>query len=426
MTVRFSIAFAVGLVPIAACLPIAAPVFAQTSSSFEFTLDPAQRQANWDAATAEVVKADRNIAGLAQDVRNLLRTQDVVEPYMAGYSMSSANLGDVLALAYFNAVMLANGGKTDDPTQAQIDGIRNQIASASEAQFARLTDAQKQETADRLLYLIILQNALAEGLKGQPALDQWMDAFAKTNSEMLGFDVRQVQMGPSGFVTAAGSSANPVQTSQPIKASTAAPSLGTGRDRILGVGYQSTAVFIPGPYGGSLQQVNKLTVLLKDGRACEDCLEAILKNDAAAMAALEPRDKGRWSKSGQTYRVTFDDGDTDDIAADKLYGPAPKGAALSGRFKAVSGTSVGIATTLSVDFLDLAPNGSFSLEGNTSSLGTYAIANVDRGAQTGRYTVDGYRIIFDYANGTREEESFVFYDKDFLIIGEKAHYIPDD
>lgn len=161
MTVRFSIAFAAGFVPIAACLPIAAPVFAQTSSSFEFTLDPAQRQANWDAATAEIAKADPNIAGLAQDVRNLLRTQDVVEPYMAGYSMSSADLGDVLALAYFSAVMLADGGKTDDPTQAQIDGIRNQIASASEAQFARLTDARKQETADRLLYLIILQNALA-------------------------------------------------------------------------------------------------------------------------------------------------------------------------------------------------------------------------------------------------------------------------
>ncbi len=436
----------IGLMALSIALFAAAapsPAIAQQNDDLTFPIDAQQRQANWDMVTAEVSKADRNIAGLAQDVRNLLRTQDIVDPYMAGYGMSSADLGDVLALAYFSAVMLADGGKTDDPTKAQIDGIRARIAQSSTADFSSLSDAQKQQTADNLLYLVILQNAVAEGLAGQPALNDWMAAFAKTNSEMLGFDVTQVRMGADGFdltdtasgtgqaATRAGQSRSiAALASGPASANAAAQSatMGNGTGDILGVDFDNTLVFMPGFNAGSLQSVNTLTVLLKDGRACQDCLDDVLKGDIAATAARDAGDVGRWRKAGNSYLVTFDDGATREIEAGDLTGPAPAGTKLSGKYEGVSGTSVGLANSLTIEFLNFRPDGTFSADGETSVVGAYASAYVDRAEKTGRYEVDGYRIIFNYANGKREEASLVMYSnkEELLIIDEVPHFIPDD
>ncbi|MEM7667026.1 MAG: hypothetical protein AAF250_14305 [Pseudomonadota bacterium] len=415
---------------------LSAPLAAQQQSAdLRFPLDQEQRQANWDTVAAEVAAADRNAAGMAQDVRNLLRSQNIIDPYMANYGMSSADLGDVLALAQFSAVMLADGGRTDDPTQAQIDGIRAAIGGAAGPDLVALSASEKQNLADRLLYLIILQNAVAEALADQPALDAWMQAFASTNSEILGFDVTQVQVTSTGFATspsapsqssAAGLAAGPAQSAG--SGSQPAPTMGDGKSAVLGVGYQSTMVFVPGFGGGGLNAINTLTVLLQDGRACEDCLTEVLEGTLGQFAAENPDDMGRWRKVGAGYRVTWADGDTDDLEADDLHGPAPAGAKLNGSFKGVSGSSVGIASTLTIDYLDFRPDGSFVADGGTSSLGAYAIASVERAAQSGRYSIDGYRIIFEFANGAREESSFVLYDTDdeFVIIDGLPHYIPDD
>ncbi|MEM6266946.1 MAG: hypothetical protein AAF707_05425 [Pseudomonadota bacterium] len=440
MFVRFFSPFALALAPLACAALPAGPAAAQASDSLDFPLDQAQRERNWDTLAEELAAADSNAAGMVSDIRAFLRKQNVIDPYMAGYGLSSADLGDVLALAQFSAVILANR-RTDDPTQAQVDGIRAAITQAGAAELAALSAPEKQGLADRVLFIMVLQNAIIEALEGQPAREAWLDAFASTNSEMLGFDVAQVRIGPNGFDRSASASQAAPQDSRAalaagpagagMAASPVTPSatrLSNGRESVLGVGYETTMVFVPGFGGGGLNQINTLTTLMKDGRACEDCLTEVLDGTLASFAAENPNDMGRWRKAGAGYLVTFSDGDTREIEAKGLHGPAPAGAQLSGRFKGVSGTSIGIASTLRVDFLDFMPGSRFLFDGSTSSIGAYAIAAVDRAAQSGRYSIDGFRITFEYASGKREEASFVLYDTDdeFILIDGQPHFIPDD
>lgn len=400
---------------------------AQQHASLDSPLDQEQRQKNWNEVAAEVAAADRNAAGIARDVRELLRRQNIVDPYMASYGMSSADLGDVLALARFSAVIMADGGRTDDPTQAQIEGVRTAIAGSATPDSAALSGQEKRRLADLLLHLVILQNAVAEAFTGQPALYEWMSAFATTNSEMLGFDVTRARVGPSGLANGPSSLSQDSAIGAVALVVSEAASIGSGTNEILGVCYQNSIACIPEFTDGILKAVNTLTVLLKDGKACHNCLSDVLEGSLAS-AAIDQRDMARWHKRGQTYVITFEDGDTREFEANKLHEPAPKCTTLSGSFKGVSGTSTGIDNTLTIDYLDFRTDGSFVADGGTSSVGAYAIASVDRAARTGRYSINGYRIIFECANGARDEASFVLYDTDdeFNIIHQTPHYIPDD
>ena len=423
---RFALSLALSVaVPAALAMPTL--VAAQEGADFAFALDRERRADNFDSAAARYAQTDAALGEVAREIAALTRQQDVIEPYMAGYGLTSADLGDVLAMAYFSAVMLADGGRTDDPTQAQVDGLRARIASLGDG-FAGISATERQDLADKLLMDVLVQQAIAEGLVGMPALDAWMAEFATYNSQALGFDVTAVTMGPgglvgSGTVTAAQPASNTGNAAMPVTGR-----LATGRDLVLGIKWSTTLLFVPGFNGGGLSNMEDMTVLLTDGRACGDCLEEVLNGTLAAYARENPDEMGRWIRQGANTRVIFADGEIEEIEPDEIHGAAPPGARIAGEFKNVNGTSVGIANTLTTNYLTFAPDGRFFADGNTSSVGIAATAWVDRAGRTGRYEIDGYRIRFLYDDGEVSESTFVLWEQDdeFVLIDGSAFYVPDD
>ncbi|MCJ2189073.1 DUF6683 family protein, partial [Novosphingobium beihaiensis] len=141
----------------------------------------------------------------AEKLQHLLTSVDVmneVQKQLGRYGMRTDNLADALA-AYLACAWFATRASTDDPTPAQMHGLRNQVARAIGAspEFADATDAMKQQLAEANLIQAVIISGYAETAKAQPALRaQIASAVAEGARKSYGLDLRSMSLSSHGLV----------------------------------------------------------------------------------------------------------------------------------------------------------------------------------------------------------------------------------
>jgi hypothetical protein len=118
-------------------------------AQFAFRPDPVARQRVHARVIAQVRRSDpADATKLATALGSGQFTRDLSR-YLAGYNMSANDLADTTAL-YLAMAWLATRASSADPTRAQMQGLRRQVAAtlASMPTMARASNAAKQEWAE--------------------------------------------------------------------------------------------------------------------------------------------------------------------------------------------------------------------------------------------------------------------------------------
>lgn len=125
---------------------------------------------------------------------------EVDKQVKAMFGLSSTNLADTWAV-YWSYAWLMTQSRTDDPSKAQVVGLRNQFQPILRAlpSVAALTDAQKQEMSDTLLLQVVLFGALAEAWKDDQASRDEFGAGLRGGTQELGLDLGAVTLSEQGF-----------------------------------------------------------------------------------------------------------------------------------------------------------------------------------------------------------------------------------
>lgn len=116
------------------------------------------------------------------------------------FGLSSTNVADVWAV-YWSYAWLMTRGRTDDPTRAQVVGLRNQFRPLllSLPEVAGLNDARKQEMAESLLLQTVMFGALAEAWKDDPGSRTEFGQGLQQGTASLGLDLGKVELTDQGF-----------------------------------------------------------------------------------------------------------------------------------------------------------------------------------------------------------------------------------
>jgi hypothetical protein len=172
-----------------------------TPAQFAFRPDPAVRQKVYARAVAQ---ARKNDPAEAEKLRQLLQsgvlTRDM-RAYMGRYGMSTNNVADTTALYLALAWQIANG-TPDDPSRAQMSGLRSQVAStfAGMPNFVRAGAAVKQDLSEANLiqaaYAANIGNAMEKDRSLQPRARA---AMVKGVMSLYGLDLRKVTLTAQGL-----------------------------------------------------------------------------------------------------------------------------------------------------------------------------------------------------------------------------------
>lgn len=184
----------------AATTPRPAPVV--KAEALNFRVSPAVRQRVIDTFVGGIAEASPEAgAELKKGFGSTDVFAEIGKEMKTQFGLSSTNLADVWAL-YWSYAWLMTKSRTDDPTRAQVTGLRDQFRPLllSIPSVAGLGDAQKQEMAESLLLQTVLFGILAEGWKDDPAsLAEFGQGLQQGTAE-LGLDLGQVELTDKGFV----------------------------------------------------------------------------------------------------------------------------------------------------------------------------------------------------------------------------------
>ncbi|WP_293912960.1 DUF6683 family protein [Deinococcus sp.] len=116
------------------------------------------------------------------------------------FGLGTTNLADTWAV-YWSYAWLMTRSRTDDPTRAQISGLRNQFQPLLLAipSVAALNDAQKQEMSDTLLLQVALYGVLAEAWKNDQASRDDFGSGLVSGTKQMGLDLSLVTLTDKGF-----------------------------------------------------------------------------------------------------------------------------------------------------------------------------------------------------------------------------------
>jgi hypothetical protein len=161
-----------------------------------------RRKANYAGFVAQSRRADP--AG-ADALAATLATDPIarLEPLLARYGLTTSNVADAYAV-YWEEAWEAVHGVDGPDTREAAQAIKRQAAEAilTTPEFARATDAQKQELADSLLVQAVLIGAAkhqAGGDRGK--LRQIADAV-RQGAKGMGLDLDAMTLTEAGFVPA--------------------------------------------------------------------------------------------------------------------------------------------------------------------------------------------------------------------------------
>lgn len=178
-----------------------APALVARAEALNFKVSPAVRQKAIETFVGGITEASPEAgAELKKGFASVDVFGEIGKDIKAKYGLSNTNLADVWAV-YWSYAWLMTQGRTDDPTRAQVVGLRDQFRPLllSLPAVAGLGDAQKQEMAESLLLQTVLFGILAEGWKDDPAsLAEFGQGLQRGTAE-LGLDLGQVELTDRGF-----------------------------------------------------------------------------------------------------------------------------------------------------------------------------------------------------------------------------------
>jgi hypothetical protein len=127
---------------------------------------------------------------------------------IAPFGLDSHNVADAFAMWWINAWQVAN--KQDEtPDRGTVVMVKQQVyaAFAATPDFAKTTDAERQEFAESLLIQAAMLSSAFEQMKGDPKqLDQLAQA-ARKGAEASGIDLSKMTLTQNGFVPRKGANA---------------------------------------------------------------------------------------------------------------------------------------------------------------------------------------------------------------------------
>jgi hypothetical protein len=143
--------------------------------------------------------------GMGTQLEQGLAGQDLfaqLDQELSKYGVNPNNMGDAMTI-YWLSTWLAVNGRTDDPTPAQIAGTRTMVQDAlvKVPDIAKLSNDDKQATAQGFLLQFFLNEMMLEGVKSDPAaLKKVRGDMLEAAKTMSGFDAALFDMSPSGLV----------------------------------------------------------------------------------------------------------------------------------------------------------------------------------------------------------------------------------
>lgn len=180
----------------------AAPTPVAKPDALKFKISPAIRQQAINAFVGEITAASPE-SGAEWD--KLFKSADVfaeIDKQMNEmFGLKPGNLADTWALYWGYAYQMTRASN-DDPTRAQMTGLRNQMQTLLLAipQVTSLTDAEKQKMSDTFLLQVGLFGVLAEAYKDDPASAQEFGDGLAEGSRQMGFDLSLLTLTDKGFV----------------------------------------------------------------------------------------------------------------------------------------------------------------------------------------------------------------------------------
>ncbi|MCJ2189071.1 DUF6683 family protein [Novosphingobium beihaiensis] len=173
-----------------------------SSAQLSYRPSAAAQKQNFAQFIAQTRAVDPDSAGKLEHLLTSVDVMGEVQKQLGRYGMRTDNLADALA-AYLASAWFATRASTDDPTPAQMQGLRNQVACAIGAspEFADATDAMKQQLAEANLIQAVIISGYAETAKAQPALRaQITNTVAEAARKAYGLDLRSMSLGDHGLV----------------------------------------------------------------------------------------------------------------------------------------------------------------------------------------------------------------------------------
>jgi hypothetical protein len=174
---------------------------ATTHVNLGYRPDPALRRKHFAQFVAQARRQDPVGAAKLQQV---LANENVIGTIQAGitpYGMSCNDVADA-ATVYLAYAWMATRANDQDPTRAQMRGLRSQVATAMARNpaFAHATNAAKQEVADANLVQALLAGQLAAHAKQDPASrDKIRAAVARGAKSSWGIDLLSLNLTGQGL-----------------------------------------------------------------------------------------------------------------------------------------------------------------------------------------------------------------------------------
>ena len=301
--------------------------------------------------------------------------------------------------------------------------LPNQIrgALAANANIAGAPDAAKQEMYEQMAILGMFMLGVQEALKKTP--DAQISANMKKAGEdylrtFLGVDPRFVHITNAGMTLDEIADATAAPRGAPFReASQSALSSAALRQAndIETVGFFSKIGF---GYGGMMTFNPTPIILFKSGEALYDMEALKFAGGLAAHKAAHPKDWTTWRRAGQAIEVGGDKG-WEKITYTKTMDRLPQGFRLAGDYQrtggggnlAVGGTAaVLVWSNLSFDragnFTSGGGSGSTSSEESAGSK-TSVVTSGHAPNEYGQYSIDGYSLTLNYADGRVEQRMIV-------------------
>lgn len=442
----------------AACLLMTTPLPAtiaaaqaqEAASPTRFTRDPALFAAKKEQVAAVY---DQASPAAGAEVRALF-AQDLlgmIAAPLARMGLSSEDVADAITIYWIAAYDASHGiiGQETDPTLAR--GARAQIGRlvAGMPQLAGAGDAEKQDLADTMLLQALLIEAMMQTAADGNAvsIQAASDQVHRDAAQLIGTDLRKVELTAAGFVPQAGAAAqSPLPAASPPQAAAAPASAGEGRhaanwETVDGVYFKMFQGF---GVGGMLTLDYEPVVLFTDGTYYEVEGAPLEDVDLAASRRAEPSNWGRWARNGNSFTLTDWEGDADTLDLQdgqffKAFASDADGNRLSQSYERISGGGNtafgGELMIVSQSELNFAPDGRYSKEsfGGAMSSGAQSGTAMTAGsnrrtAGIGRYTLDRHTIILTEPDGTSTRQFFAFgsggtppeLDRDLIFVGDRV------
>jgi hypothetical protein len=125
------------------------------------------------------------------------------------YGLDSHNVADAYAMWLINA-WLASEKRNVDTDPATVGAVKRQIygSFAATPDFAKMSDAERQEYAEALLLQGTMLAAGLDQVEGNPTLLDQLSQAARQGANASGIDLTTISLTPNGFVPRKGASAS--------------------------------------------------------------------------------------------------------------------------------------------------------------------------------------------------------------------------